>query len=179
MNTKIYNGDILDIEAEALVYSTNVMLNCTGGVGGALMMQFGPSIQHELHSILAQRKVNFADQGEVIPCPIRGIPYAAIFHTVPCDAFYRTTAEIIADILRQCLASCDAADNVRTIAMSALACGYGNFELDQLLRVASEVFQENQWSGIDAVTIAIPDHYAFKNALEQNDEERLGYAASS
>ena len=173
----IYNGDILEVDADALIYSTNVMLNCTGGVGGALMMRYGPSIQQQLHATLNEplHGPRFATQGDVIRLPIREISYAEIFHTVPCDALYRTTPEIVEAILHRCLSDCEKTTAIRSIALSALGCGYGDFDLEQFLRSANQVFQQTQWPGIDSVTIAIPDVYFFKSAQEQNETEQLAY----
>jgi hypothetical protein len=37
MNQFIKCMDVLDLKADALIYSTNVRLNCTGGVGACLL----------------------------------------------------------------------------------------------------------------------------------------------
>lgn len=48
MKRGIKHTDILDEPADALIDSTNIMLNCTGGVGACLLTKYGSHVQSEL-----------------------------------------------------------------------------------------------------------------------------------
>lgn len=103
MTARIQNIDILDLPADALICSTNVLLNCSGGIGACLVERYGREVQEDLHSILHDRGVRFVERGSVFQLVSRGMPHRMVFHTVPSNGFYETTADIIAGILRHCL----------------------------------------------------------------------------
>ena len=141
MKTYLKCIDILDQPADALIYSCNVQLNCSGGVGAALMMRYGEQVQHELHDILRKQNRKFADRGEWFQWVTPGLPYRAVFHTVPCDGWYETTREVVALVLRECLAECRRLGNIHTVACAALATGYGRLPFEEFFRIASSISQ--------------------------------------
>src|SRR5437763_11221519 len=55
MHWRIRHGDILDEPADVLICSANPFLTLSGGVGGALLLRYGPSLQSELNEYLAGR----------------------------------------------------------------------------------------------------------------------------
>lgn len=101
------------------------------------------------------------------------MPYSKVFHVVPSDGFYDTTSEIVADILRRCLSECLQDPTIRSIALSALATGYGHLEFDEFFRIASTVFAEEDFAAIEAVTICICDDYSYNLARNLILEENL------
>lgn len=169
----IQHIDILDCPADALIYSTNVLLNCSGGVGACLLGRYGGEVQKDLHSFLDKRGIRHLERGTVLQHVTTGMPYQKVFHTVPCDGFYETTKEIIADILRQSLQECVDGGAVRTIAMSALATGYGHLGYEEFFRIATSVLAEEAFASLELVTICIEDDYSFKLASEQIRDEGL------
>ncbi len=48
MIARILNIDVLDLPADALIYSSNVLLNCSGGVGACLVERYGKQVQVDL-----------------------------------------------------------------------------------------------------------------------------------
>ena len=175
----IKRADILDEPADALIYSTNVLLNCTGGVGGALMGRFGPNFQRELHHLLAASGRRFADQGEVFQHVTAGLPYKAVFHTVPCNGWYDTTAEIVGSVLRSSLASCVARHDISKVVLSALATGYGHFEYEDFIRLAANVLSEPAHNPISEITVCISDELRFFTAQNLIAAENLPLAIFS
>ena len=173
MIARIQKIDVLDLPADALIYSTNVLLNCTGGVGACLVERYGKQVQVDLHALLSKRGIKFATRGSVFQKVTEGMPYKKVFHTIPCDGFYDTTEEIVADVVRSSLSNCVDAGDVRTVALSALATGYGHLGFDEFFRIASSVLAEEAFGTLDTVTICIEDDYSFSLASEQIGEEAL------
>lgn len=169
----IQNIDVFDLPADALIYSTNVLLNCSGGVGACLVERYGKQVQADLHGLLYDKGVKFAEQGDVFQHVSEGVPYKKVFHTIPCDGFYETTEEIVRGILRRCLAECVNAKDVRSVAFSALATGYGRLGFDSFFRIAAAVFGEEEFSPIETATICIYDSYLYSLAAEQIRTEAL------
>jgi len=173
MDARIQNIDVLDLKADALIYSTNVILNCSGGVGACLVKRYGRHVQEDLHKVLSDQGKKFSEQGAVIQLVPDGMDYARVFHTIPCDGFYNTSEEIVTDILRRSLRECVATDQVRSVALSALATGYGHLGYDEFFRIASSVLSETEFCPLEAVTICIYDTYSFGLACEQIESESL------
>ncbi|MEM7143597.1 MAG: macro domain-containing protein [Verrucomicrobiota bacterium] len=164
---------MLDLAADALIYSTNVLLNCTGGVGSCLLERYGNQVQSDLHLLLKDRGLKYADQGMAFQHVTDGMPYKRLYHAVPCDGFYDTTEEIVATVLRKCLSGCVEAVDVKSVALSALATGYGHLGLDEFLRIASSVLAEPEFLALQTVTICLDDEVSYGLARDQIAEEML------
>jgi O-acetyl-ADP-ribose deacetylase (regulator of RNase III) len=173
MKATIQKIDVLDLRADALIYSTNVLLNCSGGVGSCLVMRYGKHVQDDLHSLLRNQGTRFAQRGSIFQLVSTGMPYSKVFHVVPIDEFYDTTSEIVADILRRCLTECVEDPTIRSVALSVLATGYGHLDFDEFFRIASEVFAEEDFASIEVVTICIYDEYLYSLARRLILEENL------
>jgi O-acetyl-ADP-ribose deacetylase (regulator of RNase III) len=137
MNWTFIHGDILDIPADVLVCSANVFLNLSGGVGGAILLRYGPAMQQDLHRQLAQRQRRFADRGEVIQTPPCGTPYRAVLHAVAVDGLYESSPQIIQSVVDKALTMA-AGLGARRVALTALATGYGKLTLPQFALMNGE-----------------------------------------
>jgi O-acetyl-ADP-ribose deacetylase (regulator of RNase III) len=160
--------DILDDPADALVCSTNVLLNCTGGVGGALLMRYGSSVQAALHGWLASRGQRFASQGDVIDLVPPGLPYRHLLHTLPCDGMYDTSPKIVAEVFTKALGICASDPCVHRVAVSALATGYGHLPFDDFLPIAAGVMKLSKFDGIREIVLCLQDDADFNRAKEIN-----------
>ena len=178
VNAGIQNIDVLDLKADALIYSTNVILTCSGGVGACLVKRYGRHVQDDLHGLLRDQDIKFADQGSVFQLVSSGMAYSKGFHTIPCDGFYNTTPEIVTEILGRCLRECVASPAIRSVALSALATGYGRMGYDEFFRVASSVLADSEFASLDSVTLCIYDPYSYSLAREQISEESLNLTAA-
>ena len=173
MIARIQNIDVLDLPADALIYSTNVLLNFSGGVGACLVERYGKHVQVDLHIMLSDRNIKFAERGSVFQHVSEGMAYKKVFHTIPSDGFYDTTQEIVASVLRASLSECVDAGNVHTIALSALATGYGHLGFDDFFRIAASVLAEEAFAELGNATICIADEYSFRLASELINNESL------
>ena len=89
-------GELLDLSADALICSANPQLNLSGGVGGEFLLRYGESKQQYLHDWLRRSGRRFAMPGTVVVAPSCGSPFCVVLHAVAIDAFYDTSADVIA-----------------------------------------------------------------------------------
>ncbi len=150
MKRQLIRSNIVDVQADALIYSTNIQLLLTGGVGAALLTRFGPRIQDALGAAAGRPT---AEVGEVFETTLSGIPWKVIFHTVATDKLYYTRPEIVLAILRKCFRRCVELQSIKSIITSSLGCGYGDLDVEQFLRIADQVCAEFDESSIENFAI--------------------------
>lgn len=167
-------SDVLDDPADALIYSTNVLLNCTGGVGGALLERYGMPVQSALHGWLASRGLRFASQGDVIDLVATGMPYLHVLHTVPCDGMYDTSPAMVSSVLARALEICASDPSVRRVAVSALATGYGHLPFDDFLPIAANLTRSPQFDGLAEIVVCFRHEEDFSRTKELNEGLKLG-----
>jgi O-acetyl-ADP-ribose deacetylase (regulator of RNase III) len=146
-------GDITTWAADALIYSTNVRLALTGGVGAALLKRFGIAVQIELQGKSAGGGRRLAEVGDVFTTSISGAPWKRVFHTIATSELYHTRATTVRAILEVCLRSCAASTDIRSVVCSALGSGYGDLEAGEFLAIADEVLNELVVSPIEEFTV--------------------------
>jgi len=139
---QLHHGDILDVPADVLVCSANIYLTLSGGVGGAFLLRYGPAMQKALFEHLADRNKRHVEQGEVITMEPYGSPYRAVLHAVAVDGLYDTTPErmatVVADSLRRA-----SQFSAQTVALTALATGYGRKSIEFFGRALAKVIEED------------------------------------
>jgi O-acetyl-ADP-ribose deacetylase (regulator of RNase III) len=153
MRWQLHHGDILDVPADILVCSANVYLTLSGGVGGAFLLRYGRAMQDALNAYLIERNVRHVEPGDVITTPPCGSPYRAVLHAVAVDGTYHTTSEIVARTITTSLRIA-AAQSASTVAMTALACGYGQMPLTLYARALIVAMREG-YPPIHRVTLAM------------------------
>ena len=131
MHWTVAHGNILDVPADVLVCSANVFLNLSGGVGGEILLRHGDAMQKELHALLAARNQRFVQRGDVVTTPPCGTRFKAVIHAVAVDGFYQSSPDVIEAVVCKSLAAA-AALGARTVALTALATGYGRLTMRQL-----------------------------------------------
>ena len=142
MRWRVRHGDILDVAADVLVCSANPFLSLSGGVGGALLLRYGASLQAELNDHLAQRGRRHLDRGSIVVTRPPNTPYAAVIHAVAVNGFYESSPEVITDVVRAALRAA-AGRGARTVALTALATGYGRLSIGQFAQGLTGVIAED------------------------------------
>jgi O-acetyl-ADP-ribose deacetylase (regulator of RNase III) len=142
MRWHVQHGDILDVPAEVLVCSANVYLALSGGVGGAFLHRYGPAMQEALEQYLAARGVRHVERGEVIAMPPCGSPYRAVLHAVAVDGFYQSSARVVATVVAESLRQA-AALSIRSVALAAVATGYGRLSMAEFAQGLAEVIGQS------------------------------------
>lgn len=127
---RVTHGDILDVPADVLVCSANPFLTLSGGVGGAFALRYGPAMQEYLTGLLETLEMRHVRPGTLIETPPCGSPYRGVLHAVGVDAWYDSSPEIVTQLIEHAL-STTARIGANSIAIPAIATGYGHLTIDQ------------------------------------------------
>ncbi len=126
-------GNIIDEQVDVLVSTGNIQLNMSGGVNGEILLRGGQDVQAELHRYLKEREIRHVEPGTVLevgPGPVRA---KHLFYAVAIDAFYDSSIELVSETISKVLSM--AADRgARTVALPALATGYGHLKPEDFAR---------------------------------------------
>ncbi len=157
MDWSIKQGDILDVKADAIIVSANVQLNMSGGVGGAILVRYGDAMQQELWNWLKEKGLSFAERGDVVKTGSCGTPFPCVVHAVAIDALYVTTHDVLVETIRKALALC-AESGVKTVLLSALATGYGQYPLEDFADVIRDLLYD-EFPPLEKVAVVIKNKY--------------------
>jgi O-acetyl-ADP-ribose deacetylase len=147
---ELWNGDICDLEVDAIVNAANLSLWMSTGVGGEIKRAGGDSIEF---AAVRQAPVPL---GDAIVTPAGRLAVRAIIHAVSLDRERRTTADVIDRAVRSAMAR---AREIRatSVAFPAMGTGVGGFPLDEAARITVETVRDelSRSPGIDHVTFAL------------------------
>lgn len=121
-------GDIIEQPIDVLVCTANVWGNLSGGVNGALLARAGVIVQHELHAAVRASGRTFVEPGTILRTSAGPLSFHHVLHAVAVDAFYKTSEALVASLLVRCLEQA-AGQGARSVALPALATGYGRMPL--------------------------------------------------
>jgi O-acetyl-ADP-ribose deacetylase len=132
---ELWNGDICDLEVDAIVNAANLSLWMATGVGGAIKRAGGDSIE-----FAAVRQAPVPIGGAVVT-PAGALAARFVIHAVSIDRDRRTSAEIIDSAVRSALARARE-NNVTSIAFPALGTGVGGFPLEEAALVTVKAVRD-------------------------------------
>ena len=124
---ELWNGDICDLEVDAIVNAANLSLWMATGVGGAIKRAGGDAIEF---AAVRQAPVPL---GGAIVTPAGSLAAKAVIHAVSLDRDRRTSAPTIALAVRSAMARAREI-GARSVAFPALGTGVGGFPLDEAVR---------------------------------------------
>ena len=161
---ELWNGDICDLEVDAIVNAANLSLWMATGVGGAIKRAGGDSIEF---AAVRQAPVEL---GGSIVTTAGTLAARAVIHAVSLDRDRRTSAPVIASAVRSAMARAREI-GARSVAFPALGTGVGGFPLDEAARVTVETVRSELDSSptIEHVIFALRGavaYEAFRVALE-------------
>ena len=133
---ELWNGDICDLEVDAIVNPANLSLWMSTGVGGALKRAGGDAIE-------------FAAVRQAPVPPRRGDRHAgratlaarAVIHAVSLDRDRRTSGPVIEAAVRSAMARAREI-GATSIAFPALGTGVGGFPLDEAARITVQTVRD-------------------------------------
>jgi O-acetyl-ADP-ribose deacetylase (regulator of RNase III) len=125
---ELWNGDICDLEVDAIVNPANLSLWMATGVGGAIKRAGGDSIEF---AAVRQAPVPL---GESIVTPAGQLAARAVIHAVSLDRDRRTSGPVIEAAVRSAMARAREI-GATSIAFPALGTGVGGFPLDEAARI--------------------------------------------
>ncbi|MEZ0241117.1 MAG: macro domain-containing protein [Chloroflexota bacterium] len=132
---ELWNGDICDLEVDAIVNHANLSLWMATGVGGAIKRAGGDAIEF---AAVRQAPVPL---GAAIVTTAGTLAATAVIHAVSLDRDRRTSGPIIEAAVRSAMAQ--ARDiGATSIAFPALGTGVGGFPLDEAARITVETVRD-------------------------------------
>jgi O-acetyl-ADP-ribose deacetylase (regulator of RNase III) len=124
----LWNGDICDLEVDAIVSPANVTLWMSTGVAGAIKRRGGDEIEF---AALRQAPVPL---GGAVVTEAGTLAARWVIHAVSLDQQRRTSAAAIERAVRSAIARARELD-IETLAIPALGTGVGGFPLAEAARV--------------------------------------------
>jgi O-acetyl-ADP-ribose deacetylase (regulator of RNase III) len=154
---ELWNGDICDLEVDAIVNAANMSLWMSTGVGGALKRAGGDSIEF---AAVRQAPVPL---GGAIVTPAGTLAAKVIIHAVSLDRERRTSGPIIEAAVRSAMARAREI-GATSIAFPALGTGVGGFSLDEAARIVVETVRDELAASpdIDHVVFALRGSVAYQ-----------------
>jgi len=161
---ELWNGDICDLEVDALVNAANLSLWMSTGVAGEIKRAGGDAIEF---AAVRQAPVPL---GEAIVTPAGRLAARVVIHAVSLDRDRRTSAATIDRAVRSAMARAREI-RVASIAFPAMGTGVGGFPLEEAAQVTVIAVRDelSRSPGIDHVTFAMRGaaaYQAFEAALE-------------
>jgi O-acetyl-ADP-ribose deacetylase len=160
---ELWNGDICDLEVDAIVNAANVSLWMSTGVGGAMKRAGGDAIE------FAAIRQGPVELGEAIVTPGGALAARYVIHAISLDRDRRTSGEAIERAVRSAFARAREL-NITSLAFPALGTGVGGFPLDEAARITVQAVHDElpRSPGIAHVIFAlrgIATYKAFEAAL--------------
>ena len=160
---ELWNGDICELEVDAIVNPTSLSLWMSAGVGGALKRAGGDEIEF---AAVRQAPVPL---GGAIVTPAGRLAARVVIHAVSLDRDRRTSGPVIEAAVRSAMARAREI-GATSIAFPALGTGVGGFPLADAARITVETVREELAAspGIAHVIFAIRGtavYQAFSAAL--------------
>lgn len=154
---ELWNGDICELEVDAIVNAANLSLWMSTGVGGAIKRAGGDAIE-----FAAVRQAPVA-LGESIVTPAGKLAARAVIHAVSLDRDRRTSATIIDAAVRSALARAREI-GASSIAFPAMGTGVGGFPLEEAALVTVRAVRDElpQSPGIQHVIFAMRGATAYQ-----------------
>ena len=154
---ELWNGDICELEVDAIVNPANLSLWMATGVGGAIKRAGGDEIEF---AAVRQAPVPL---GEAIVTTAGSLAARAVIHAVSLDRVRRTSAPTIEAAVRSAMARAREID-ATSVAFPALGTGVGGFPLAEAARVTVATVRDEleRSPGIEHVIFALRGAAAYE-----------------
>jgi O-acetyl-ADP-ribose deacetylase (regulator of RNase III) len=166
---ELWNGDICDLEVDAIVNAANLSLWMSTGVGGAIKRAGGDAIE-----FAAVRQAPVA-LGSAVVTTAGALAAKFVIHAVSLDRDRRTSSGTIDAATRNAFARAREA-GVQSIAFPALGTGVGGFPLEEAADVMVRAIRDEltKSPAIEHVILAMRGaaaYQAFEGALAATSRE--------
>jgi O-acetyl-ADP-ribose deacetylase (regulator of RNase III) len=132
---ELWNGDICDLEVDAIVNPANLSLWMATGVGGAIKRAGGDAIEF---AAVRQAPVPL---GGAIVTTAGNLAAKAVIHAVSLDRDRRTSGPVIEAAVRSAMARAREI-GATSVAFPALGTGVGGFPLEEAARITVATVRE-------------------------------------
>jgi O-acetyl-ADP-ribose deacetylase (regulator of RNase III) len=153
----LWNGDICDLEVDAIVNPANLSLWMSTGVSGAIKRAGGDAIEF---AAVSQAPVPL---GESIVTPAGSLAARAVIHAVSLDRDRRSSGPVIEAAVRSAMARAREI-GAQSVAFPALGTGVGGFPLEEAARITVDTVRDelSRSPGIEHVTFALRGAAAYR-----------------
>jgi O-acetyl-ADP-ribose deacetylase (regulator of RNase III) len=160
----LQQGDITEMDVDAIVNAANNDLQLGGGLAGVIRRKGGPSIQQECD---AHGPV---EVGEAAITSAGDLRARYVIHAASMSLGCRTTAEALRSSTRYCLRLAKE-HNVRTIAFPAVGTGIAGFPLDDCADIMlNECVNHLQGdTTVETIYLVLFDKHAYDVFRERRD----------
>jgi len=160
---ELWNGDICDLEVDAIVNPANLSMWMSTGVSGAIKRAGGDAIEF---AAVRQAPVPL---GESVVTDSGNLAARAVIHAVSLDRDRRTSGPVIAAAVRSAMARAREI-GATSVAFPALGTGVGGFPLEESARITVDTVREEleHSPAIEHVTFALRGaaaYQAFQTAI--------------
>ncbi len=174
---ELWNGDICDLEVDAIVNPANLSLWMSTGVSGAIKRAGGDAIE-----FAAVRQAPVA-LGESIVTGSGNLAARAVIHAVSLDRDRRTSGPVIEAAVRSAMARAREI-GATSVAFPALGTGVGGFPLEESARITVAAVRDEleRSPAIEHVTFALrgaAPYEAFQVAIAESSPARIGESSRS
>jgi O-acetyl-ADP-ribose deacetylase len=162
---ELWNGDICDLEVDAIVNAANLSLWMATGVGGAIKRAGGDEIEF---AAVRQAPVPL---GEAVVTGAGRLAARAVIHAVSLDRDRRTSGPVIDAAARSAMARAREI-GATSLAFPALGTGVGGFPLEEAARITVNAVRDEMAGSpsIQHVVFALRGaaaYQAFQDALAE------------
>lgn len=171
----LWNGDICDLEVDAIVSPASTSLWMATGVAGAIKRQGGEEIE------FAAVRQGPASLGDAVITGGGSLAARWVIHAVSIDNARRTDSATIDRAVRNAFARAREL-GVETLAIPALGTGVGGFPMIECARVTiaavrSELARSPRLTRVTLALRGAASYEAFRSALADATEPRAGISA--
>ncbi len=169
---QLWNGDICELEVDAIVNPANPSLWMATGVGGAIKRAGGDEIE------FAAVRQGPIELGQAVVTTAGSLAARMVIHAVSLDRDRRTSAAAIRGAVHSAMALARE-NNVTSIAFPALGTGVGGYPINEAAEITLATIHEElpRSPSIEVVTFALRGaaaYSAFELALHGSDEGSSG-----
>jgi O-acetyl-ADP-ribose deacetylase (regulator of RNase III) len=162
MQIEVVEGDITALEVDAIANAANDRLWMGGGVAGAIKRAGGPEIETEA---TAKGPIPL---GTAVETGAGRIPVRYVIHGAVMGQDLQTTADLVAQTTRSCLALADEL-GAESLALPAFGTGVGGFPLEEAAGIMVREARAFESDSLKRVVFAVygsQAELAFAEALE-------------
>lgn len=168
MRIEIVQGDITEVEADAIVNAANSSLVLGSGVAGAIRRKAGPEVQKECDRLRRERFPDGVPVGGAVATTAGDLPARWVIHAVgPVYAAETDPASLLAACHHNSLAIADEL-GAASVAFPAISTGVYGYPLEEAAPVAVRAVREADTKVADVSFVLFDDAAAaaFRRAVE-------------
>jgi O-acetyl-ADP-ribose deacetylase len=153
MRLEVVEGDITELEVDAIANAANNALWMGAGVAGAIKRAGGEEIEREA---VAQGPI---EAGEAVATRAGRLKARNVIHGAVMGQDLRTNSELITRTTRTCLELADEL-GCRSLALPAFGTGVGGFDLRECARLMVAAARGHEPANLERVVFAVFGHEA-------------------